>query len=290
MKGIILAGGKGTRLYPATLGVSKQLLPIADKPMIYYPLSVLMLLGIRDIAIISSPEDIKGYQRLLGMGDRFGVNFRFITQPRPQGLAQAFHLCEDSGIDNSEGFCLILGDNIFHGGGLIGLLDTFKSTCEELEVAGVTLYEVKDPQRYGVAEVEGGKVISIEEKPLEPKSNTAVTGLYFYPKDVCQKAREVKPSKRGEFEITDLNNLYLNEERLTAVSLGRGIAWLDTGTPSSMLEASNYIEAIENRQGYKVACPEEIAFRKGWLTKPQILSQMTDWPKDHPYKQYIELL
>ncbi len=266
MKGIILAGGSGTRLYPITRSISKQIIPVYDKPMIYYPLSVLMLAGIREVLIISTPTDIRLYEELLGNGNQLGINISYKIQPSPDGLAQAFILGEEFiGDDN---VCMILGDNIFYGGSFRGILEDAATLKDGAIVFG---YYVNDPERYGVVEFdEKGKVLSIEEKPEHPKSNYAVTGLYFYSNDVVQKAKSLKPSKRGELEITDLNRLYLEENRLNVKSLGRGFAWLDTGTHDSLLQASNFIATIENRQGLKVSCIEEIAYKKGFIDKEQL--------------------
>ncbi|XDD41533.1 glucose-1-phosphate thymidylyltransferase RfbA [Leptospira sp. WS60.C2] len=264
MKGIILAGGSGTRLYPLTRGVVKQLLPVYDKPMIYYPLSVLMLAGIRDILIISTPNDTKRFEDLFGDGSDLGLQIQYKIQPSPDGLAQAFLLGEDF-IGNDD-VCLVLGDNIFYGDGLIQLLSDTIKEVKASKKAVVYGYTVKDPERYGVAELDSEmSVLSIEEKPQKPKSNTAVVGLYFYPSDIVEYAKQVLPSERGELEITSLNQLYLKEARLKCKLLGRGYAWLDTGTYDSLLEASNFIEVIEKRQGLKIACLEEIAFRKGFI-------------------------
>ena len=285
MKGIILAGGSGTRLYPITKGVSKQLVPIYDKPMIYYPLSVLMLAGITEVLIISTPTDLPRFKQLLGDGSEIGMKFSYVVQPSPDGLAQAFLLGEEF-LDGDDA-CLILGDNIFYGRGLTDLLAQSVQRAKEKNKATVFGYYVKDPERYGVAEFdEAGNVISIEEKPKEPKSNYAVVGLYFYPNDVVQKAKTVKPSKRGELEITDLNKLYLDENRLSVELMGRGYAWLDTGTHESLLEASMFIQTIENRQGLKVACIEEIAFEMGYISKEKLI-ELAQPLKKNQYGQYL---
>lgn len=269
MKGIVLAGGSGTRLYPITKGVSKQLLPIYDKPMVYYPISVLMLAGIRDILIISTPQDLPGFKRLLGNGSDYGVNFEYAEQPSPDGLAQAFIIGEEFIGDDCA--CLVLGDNIFHGAGFSKLLRDAVRTAEEESKATVFGYWVNDPERYGVAEFDKeGNCLSIEEKPQNPKSNYAVVGLYFYPNKVVDVAKHIKPSARGELEITAVNQEFLNDEELKVQTLGRGFAWLDTGTHDSLAEASNYIETIEKRQGLKVACLEGIALRKGWITSDRL--------------------
>lgn len=282
MKGIILAGGSGTRLYPITRSVSKQILPVYDKPMIYYPLSVLMLAGIREILIISTPTDIGLYENLLGNGSQLGIQISYKIQPSPDGLAQAFILGEEFiGDDN---VCLILGDNIFYGYNFRSILEDAANLKDGSIVFG---YYVNDPERYGVVEFDAsGKVISIEEKPEVPKSNYAVTGLYFYSNDVVEKAKNLKPSKRGELEITDLNRLYLNENRLNVKLLGRGFAWLDTGTHDSLLQASNFIATIEQRQGLKVSCIEEIAFKKGFINKNQLLELAKPLSKNQ-YGQYL---
>jgi glucose-1-phosphate thymidylyltransferase len=282
MKGIILAGGSGTRLYPITRSVSKQILPVYDKPMIYYPLSVLMLAGIKDILVISTPTDIGLYENLLSDGSQLGISVSYKIQPSPDGLAQAFILGEEFiGDDN---VCLILGDNIFYGYNFRNILEEAANLKDGSIVFG---YYVNDPERYGVVEFDStGKVISIEEKPEKPKSNYAVTGLYFYSNDVVGKAKNLKPSKRGELEITDLNRLYLNEDRLNVKLLGRGFAWLDTGTHDSLLQASNFIATIEQRQGLKVSCIEEIAFKKGFINKEQLLELAHPLSKNQ-YGQYL---
>jgi glucose-1-phosphate thymidylyltransferase len=285
MKGIILAGGSGTRLYPITKGVSKQLVPIYDKPMIYYPLSVLMLAGITEVLIISTPDDLPNFEKLLGDGSDIGMKFSYIVQPSPDGLAQAFILGEK--FIGDDDVCLILGDNIFYGHGLTELLSTSVKNATDENKATVFGYYVKDPERYGVAEFnEDGVVTSLEEKPTEPKSNYAVVGLYFYPNDVVQKAKLVKPSDRGELEITTLNQDYLEENRLKVELMGRGYAWLDTGTHESLLEASMFIQTIENRQSLKVACLEEIAFEMGYISKEQLL-QLAQPLLKNQYGQYL---
>lgn len=283
MKGIVLAGGSGTRLYPATKGVSKQLLPVYDKPMVYYPISTLMLAGIRDILIISTPQDIDGYKRLLGDGNDYGVRFEYAVQPEPKGLAQAFLIGEE--FIGNDSVCLVLGDNIFHGAGFSELLRL--ASDHTVENASVFGYYVSDPERYGVAEFnESGKCISLEEKPKEPKSNYAVVGLYFYPNDVVDKAKTVTPSARGELEITSINQMYLEENRLFVQKLQRGFAWLDTGTHESLSQASNYIESVENRQGLKVACLEEIAYNNKWISKEKLLS-IGESMKNNEYGKYL---
>jgi len=285
MKGIILAGGSGTRLYPITKGVSKQLVPIYDKPMIYYPLSVLMLAGITEVLIISTPTDLPRFEELLGDGSDIGMKFSYIVQPSPDGLAQAFILGEEF-IGNDD-VCLVLGDNIFYGHGLTELLAQSVKNAQNENKATVYGYYVKDPERYGVAEFnEKGEVISLEEKPTNPKSNYAVVGLYFYPNDVVKKAKLVKPSDRGELEITTLNQDYLNEQRLKVELMGRGYAWLDTGTHESLLEASMFIQTIENRQGLKVACIEEIAYEMGYISKEKLL-ELAQPLKKNQYGQYL---
>jgi len=285
MKGIILAGGSGTRLYPITRGVSKQLVPIYDKPMVYYPLSVLMLAGITDILIITSPEDQSSFQRLLGDGSGIGMTFSYVIQPSPDGLAQALILGE-SFIGNDD-VCLILGDNIFYGHHLSSLLAIAVTNVQKENKATVFGYHLMDAERYGVAEFDNqGNVVSIEEKPVVPKSNYAVTGLYFYPNDVVQKAKAIRPSHRGELEITSVNQAYLNEQRLKVELMGRGYAWLDTGTHESLIEASQFIEIIEKRQGLKVACIEEIAFEQGYITKQQLIELAQPLIKNQ-YGQYL---
>jgi len=285
MKGIILAGGSGTRLFPLTKGVSKQLMPIYDKPMIYYPLSVLMLSGIQEVLIISTPEDLPRFEQLLGNGSEIGMKFEYLVQPSPDGIAQAFILGRDFiGKDNVS---LILGDNIYYGHGMIQILSEAKANVENNNSATVFGSHVHDPEQYGVVHFDSnGKVIDIEEKPKNPKSNYAVTGLYFYPNDVVNKAARVMPSDRGELEITNINQMFLNEKRLNVEIMGRGYAWLDTGTHENLLEASTFIEVIEKRQGLKVACIEEIAFEKGYIDKAQLIKLATPL-SNNQYGQYL---
>ena len=285
MKGIVLAGGSGTRLYPITKGVSKQLIPIFDKPMVYYPISVLMLAGIRDILIISTPQDLPGFKRLLGDGSDIGVNFSYAEQPSPDGLAQAFIIGEEFIGDDSV--CLVLGDNIFHGSGFSAMLQAAVETAEKDAKATVFGYRVNDPERYGVVEfAEDGSCKSIEEKPEHPKSNYAVVGLYFYPNKVVDVAKHIKPSKRGELEITTVNQQFLDDKELMVQTLGIGFAWLDTGTHDSLSEASTYIEVLEKRTGLKVACLEGIALKKGWIT-PERLLELAEPMKKNQYGQYL---
>ncbi|MCI6438431.1 glucose-1-phosphate thymidylyltransferase RfbA [Fibrobacter sp.] len=285
MKGIVLAGGSGTRLYPITKGISKQLIPIFDKPMIYYPISVLMLAGIREILIISTPHDLPGFKRLLGDGSDYGVRFEYAEQPSPDGLAQAFTIGADFIGDDSA--CLVLGDNIFHGAGFSRMLHEAVRTAEEEQKATVFGYWVSDPERYGVAEFDKqGNCLSIEEKPANPKSNYAVVGLYFYPNKVVDVARTIQPSARGEYEITTVNQRFLDDGELKVQTLGRGFAWLDTGTHDSLSEASTYIEVLEKRQGLKVACLEGIAFRKGWIDADKMRALAQPMLKNQ-YGQYL---
>lgn len=285
MKGIVLAGGSGTRLYPITKGVSKQLLPVYDKPMIYYPISVLMLAGIREILIISTPHDLPGFQRLLGDGSDYGVKFEYAEQPSPDGLAQAFIIGEK--FIGNDSACLVLGDNIFHGAGFSGMLKEAVRMAEEESKATVFGYWVSDPERYGVAEFDKqGNCLSIEEKPAQPKSNYAVVGLYFYPNKVVEVAKNIKPSARGELEITTVNQRFLQDGELKVQTLGRGFAWLDTGTHDSLSEASTFIEVIEKRQGLKIACLEGIAFRKGWIS-PDKMKELAQPMIKNQYGQYL---
>ncbi|MBQ0114385.1 MAG: glucose-1-phosphate thymidylyltransferase RfbA [Bacteroidales bacterium] len=285
MKGIVLAGGSGTRLYPATKGISKQLIPIYDKPMVYYPISVLMLAGIREILIISTPHDLPQFERLLGTGEELGVKFSYAEQPRPEGLAQAFIIGEEFIGDDSV--CLVLGDNIFYGQGFTGMLKDAVRQTDEQQCATLFAYAVKDPERFGVVAFdENGRATSIEEKPQHPQSNYAVTGLYFYPNDVVGIAKTIKPSARGELEITTVNQEFLSQNRVLVQTLGRGFAWLDTGTSESMLDASNFIQTIETMQGVQVAALEEISFRKGWITAEQ-LQELAQPMAKNQYGQYL---
>jgi len=288
MKGIVLAGGSGTRLFPITKGISKQLIPIYDKPMVYYPISVLMLAGIRDILIISTPDDLPGFRRLLGSGADLGVNFQYAEQPSPDGLAQAFIIGEQ--FIASDSVCLVLGDNIFYGQGLQGMLHDAVANAEHNAKATVFGYYVNDPERYGVAEFDKeGNVLSIEEKPTEPKSNYAVVGLYFYPNKVIEVAKTIKPSHRGELEITTVNQVFLQDEELKVQIFGRGFAWLDTGTHDSLSEASTFIEVLEKRQGLKISCLEEIAYHNGWITAEDVL-RIAEPMKKNQYGQYLQQL
>lgn len=288
MKGIVLAGGSGTRLYPITKGISKQLIPIYDKPMIYYPVSVLMLAGIKEILIISTPFDLPGFKRLLGDGSSFGVRFEYAEQPSPDGLAQAFIIGEK--FISNDSVCLVLGDNIFYGAGFSSLLQNSVQMAEKENKATVFGYYVNDPERYGVAEFDKtGKCLSIEEKPEHPKSNYAVVGLYFYPNSVVEIAKNIKPSPRGELEITTVNQCYLKEDNLMVQTLQRGFAWLDTGTHDSLSEASTFIECIEKRQGLKVACLEEIAYKKGWITTEKLREEAQPMIKNNYGKYLLQL-
>ncbi|CCX79803.1 glucose-1-phosphate thymidylyltransferase [Clostridium sp. CAG:715] len=285
MKGIVLAGGAGTRLHPSTIAVSKQLLPIYDKPMIYHPISVLMLAGIKDILIISTPVDLPNFKRLLGDGSQFGIKFSYKEQPSPDGLAQAFILGEE--FINGDDVALVLGDNIFYGGGFSGKLKSVVSNIKEFGGATVFGYPVKDPQRFGVVEFdEAGKVLSLEEKPQNPKSHYAVTGLYFYDKKVVDYAKNLKPSARGELEITDLNNIYLKNGNLNVELLGRGFAWLDTGTHHSLLQAGQFVKTVEDNQGIKIACLEEVAYRMGFVTKEELIQNIEKY-KNNEYFTYV---
>ena len=285
MKGIILAGGSGTRLYPLTKGVSKQLLPIYDKPMIYYPLSILMLSGIQEVLIISTQEDLPRFEKMLGDGNNIGMKFEYIVQPSPDGIAQAFILGKD--FIGDDDVCLILGDNIYYGQGVSAMLSNAVMNAKDKNMATVFGYHLHNPERYGVVDFDNnGKALSIEEKPNKPKSNYVITGLYFYPNDVVKKAAEIVPSDRGELEITTVNQMYLNEERLTVELMGRGFAWLDTGTHESLLEASTFIETIERRQGLKVACIEEIAFEQGYISKEKLIELAQPLSKNQ-YGQYL---
>ena len=288
MKGIVLAGGSGTRLYPITKGISKQLIPIYDKPMIYYPVSVLMLAGIREILIISTPFDLPGFKRLLGDGSSVGVHFEYAEQPSPDGLAQAFIIGEQ--FIGKDAVCLVLGDNIFYGAGLSSLLQSSVERAEKEDKATVFGYYVNDPERYGVAEFDAdGKCLSIEEKPERPKSNYAVVGLYFYPNSVVETAKNIKPSARGELEITTVNQCYLHQDKLMVQTLQRGFAWLDTGTHDSLSEASTFIECIEKRQGLKVACLEEIAYKKGWISMKRLKEEARPMAKNNYGKYLLQL-
>ena len=288
MKGIILAGGAGTRLYPSTIAISKQLLPIYDKPMIYYPISVLMLAGIRDILIISTPQDLPNFKKILGDGSNFGVNFCYKEQPSPDGLAQAFILGEN--FINDENVALILGDNIFYGPSFSGKLKDVVQTIETRGGASIFAYEVKDAKRFGVVEIdENNKAVSIEEKPEKPKSNYAVTGLYFYDNNAVNYAKQLKPSNRGELEITDLNKIYLDKNKLNVEKLGRGFAWLDTGTHNSLMRASQYVQTVEENQGIKIACLEEVAYRMGYINKEKLKKVVSQYV-ENDYLDYVKKL
>ena len=285
MKGIILAGGSGSRLYPLTKCISKQLLPVYDKPMIYYPLSVLMLAGIRDILVITTPEDQNNFKKLLNDGSQFGVNLSYAAQQSPDGLAQAFIIGEK--FIGKDSVCLVLGDNIFYGQGLTPILD--KATSQQ-DGATIITYQVKNPERFGILEIDSkNKVISIEEKPIKPKSNYAITGLYFYDNEVVQIAKKIKPSDRGELEITSINEVYFKKGKLNVQKLGRGFAWLDTGTFESLLDASHFVETIEKRQGYKIACLEEVAFNQGWISRDKI-NEMANKLDKNSYGNYLKSL
>lgn len=286
MKGIVLAGGAGTRLYPLTMVTSKQLLPVYDKPMIYYPLSALMLAGIRDVLVISTPTDLPNFEKLLGDGKRYGINVSYKIQPSPDGLAQAFTLGKE--FIGGDACAMVLGDNIFYGNGFGNLLRSAKRDAEKNDRATVFGYFVNDPERFGVVEFDGsGKVVSIEEKPENPKSNYAVTGLYFYPSDVCEKAAKVTPSMRGELEITTLNEFYLHEDRLNVQLMGRGFAWLDTGTVDSLAEATNFVQMVQNRQGIQISALEEIAYKNGWINKEALLEAANRYGKS-PYGAHLK--
>ena len=286
MKGIVLAGGAGTRLYPLTMVTSKQLLPVYDKPMIYYPLSALMLAGIRDVLVISTPTDLPNFEKLLGDGKRYGINVSYKIQPSPDGLAQAFTLGKE--FIGGDACAMVLGDNIFYGNGFGNLLRNAKRDAEQNDRATVFGYFVNDPERFGVVEFDGsGKVVSIEEKPENPKSNYAVTGLYFYPSDVCEKAAKVTPSERGELEITTLNEFYLHEDRLNVQLMGRGFAWLDTGTVDSLAEATNFVQMVQNRQGIQISALEEIAYKNGWIDKEALLEAANRYGKS-PYGAHLK--
>lgn len=285
MKGIVLAGGSGTRLYPITRGISKQLVPIYDKPMVYYPISVLMLAGIRDLLIISTPHDLPGFKRLLGDGKEMGVNFTYAEQPRPEGLAQAFIIGKD--FIGDDDVCLVLGDNIFYGQGFTGMLRQAVERTAASQEATIFAYKVKDPQRYGVVTIDDrGKAVNIVEKPQNPETNYAVVGLYFYPNEVVKVAHEIKPSARGELEITTVNQVFMDRDKLNVQQFGRGFAWLDTGTTDSLMEASNFIETIEKRQGFKVAALEEIAFRRGFIDADR-LRELAQPMRNNAYGQYL---